>query len=70
MSLEIEATYENGVFKLDHPLPLNEHDRVRITVRPAVGRMRRVAGLLRWSGDPEALPHIAEDDELSGLDSQ
>jgi predicted DNA-binding antitoxin AbrB/MazE fold protein len=69
MTLEIEATYENGVFKLDHPLPLNEHDRVRITVRPAISRMRRAAGSMRWSGDPEVLRHIAEDDELNGLDA-
>jgi predicted DNA-binding antitoxin AbrB/MazE fold protein len=69
MSLEIEATYENGVLKPDQPLPLSEHDRVRVTVRPAVSRMRRSAGLLRWTGDPEVLRHIAEDDEFSGLES-
>jgi predicted DNA-binding antitoxin AbrB/MazE fold protein len=32
MSLEVEATYENGLFKLDWPLPLQEHQRVRLTV--------------------------------------
>ncbi|HEV2968606.1 MAG TPA: antitoxin family protein [Pirellulales bacterium] len=47
MSLEIEAIYENGVLKLDQSLPLNEHERVIVTVRSKAGRMRQTAGLLR-----------------------
>jgi hypothetical protein len=27
MSLEVEATYENGVLKLDQPLPFAEQER-------------------------------------------
>ncbi len=33
MSMEIEATYENGMLKLDEPLPLRDHERVVVTVR-------------------------------------
>jgi predicted DNA-binding antitoxin AbrB/MazE fold protein len=35
MSLTIEAVYENGVLKPVQPLPLAEHEKVRITVEPA-----------------------------------
>ena len=34
MSLEVEATYENGVLKLDKPLPLDEYERVTVVVKP------------------------------------
>jgi predicted DNA-binding antitoxin AbrB/MazE fold protein len=33
VSLEIEATYEDGVLKPDEPLPLKDHERVIVTVR-------------------------------------
>ncbi len=35
MALTIEAVYENGVLRPAEPLPLQEHERVRVTVEPA-----------------------------------
>ena len=32
MNLTVEATYENGVLKLAEPLPLKEHQKVRVTI--------------------------------------
>jgi hypothetical protein len=32
MALTIEAVYEDGVLKPAQPLPLKEHEKVRITV--------------------------------------
>jgi predicted DNA-binding antitoxin AbrB/MazE fold protein len=32
MSFTIEAVYENGVLKPAEPLPLKEHEKVRVTV--------------------------------------
>jgi predicted DNA-binding antitoxin AbrB/MazE fold protein len=34
MSLEVKATYEGGVLKLDKPLPLEDRERVTVTVKP------------------------------------
>lgn len=34
----IDATYEGGVLKPDRPLPLDEHERVRISVTSAPAR--------------------------------
>ncbi len=64
MSLEVEATYENGVLKLDKPLPLNEKQRVTVTVKPQTTRIWRRAGSLKWTGDPEVLRQIAEDTRI------
>lgn len=64
MSLEIEAVYENGVLKPDTPLPLKEHERVTVSVKPHRSRIRQSAGLLRWTGDPEVLRKIAEDPQF------
>ncbi len=35
MPLTVEAIYENGVLKPTQPLPLREHEKVRVTVEPA-----------------------------------
>jgi predicted DNA-binding antitoxin AbrB/MazE fold protein len=32
MSITIDATYEDGVLKPAQPLPLSEHEKVRVTV--------------------------------------
>jgi len=55
MALEIEATYENGVLKLDQPLPLRESERVVVNVTRKGNRARQSAGLLKWSGDEKEL---------------
>lgn len=70
MPLEVEATYEQGVLKLDQPLPLGEHERVVVSVRPRKSRIEDSAGLIRWTGDPEVLRKIAEDPEFSVLESR
>jgi predicted DNA-binding antitoxin AbrB/MazE fold protein len=63
--LEIEATYEDGVLKLDKPLPLKEHERVTVHVKSHKSRTRQAAGSIKWTGDPEVLRKIAEDPEFS-----
>ena len=36
MSFTVEAVYENGMLKLNEPLPFKEHEAVRVTVEPAL----------------------------------
>lgn len=69
MAIVVEATYENGVLKPAELLPLKEHEKVRITVEPEVNWVDRTYGLVKWTGDPETLRRIAEDDELGILES-
>lgn len=58
MSLEAQATYENGVLKLDKPLPLGEHERVTVCITPQAGHIRLSAGLIPWKGDSKALEYM------------
>ena len=69
MPLEVEATYESGVLKLDKSLPLHEHERVTVQVRPHTSRSRMNAGSIKWTGDAEILRKIAEDPELRAPES-
>jgi predicted DNA-binding antitoxin AbrB/MazE fold protein len=69
MSFEVEATYENGVLKLDKPLPFQEHERIVVTVKSKTSRVDESYGLIGWTGDPEILRRIAEDDEFGVLES-
>lgn len=68
MTITIEATYENGVLKPAEPLPLKEHEKVRITVEEdsawRAGRVRATAGLLEWKGDAETIERMALDPEF------
>ena len=64
MSLQVEATYENGVLKLDKPLPLKEKQRVRVTVEQEGTVAELTYGLIGWTGDPEVVRRIALDPEF------
>ena len=64
MTLTIEAVYENGVLKPTQPLPLNEHEKVRITIEPSESPLLRAYGILGWTGDAETLERVALDPEF------
>jgi len=68
MPLTFEAIYENGVLKPAEPLPLTEHEKVTVTIIPAISLARRTAGMIGWKGDAAAfdrlMAEIDEDEEL------
>jgi predicted DNA-binding antitoxin AbrB/MazE fold protein len=64
MTITIEAIYENGTLRLERPLPLQEHEKVRITIHSAVSRARQTAGLMGWQGSAELADQFALDPEL------
>jgi predicted DNA-binding antitoxin AbrB/MazE fold protein len=69
MQITVEATYENGVLKPVHPLPLKENERVRLSIDFQLTLAERTAGMLQWTGDFKVLRSVAEDDEFSILES-
>ena len=72
MAITVEATYTNGVLKPAQPLPLQEQEKVRLTIEPgeaALSWAERTAGMLPWTGDPAVLRRIAEDDEFGLLET-
>ena len=64
MPITVEATYENGILKPAEPLPLNEHEKVRVTVQTGMSRARQTAGLMGWTGSAELADRFALDPEL------
>ena len=73
MPLIVEAVYENGVLKPAQPLPLKEHDKVRVTVStPTDGEkaLERGYGLLQWTGHPEDLDYLINDIENDPLEGK
>jgi predicted DNA-binding antitoxin AbrB/MazE fold protein len=63
--LEIEAVYERGTLKLSRELPLQEGQKVTITIHPTGGAAGRFSGLIRWTGDPEELHRFLDDPDES-----
>jgi predicted DNA-binding antitoxin AbrB/MazE fold protein len=56
--LEIEAVYEHGTLKLPRELPLQEGEKVRITIHPTGSAVQRLTGLLQWKGSQEELDYL------------
>ena len=63
MTMTVDATYENGMLKLERPLPLKEHERVRVTVEPGRSLARQTAGFIGWNGDAESFERILAEAE-------
>lgn len=63
MTVVVDAIYENGVLKLDQPLPLPEQQRVRVTVHTEPSRARQSYGIVQWSGSQEDLDYLTNDME-------
>jgi hypothetical protein len=62
MSITVDAVYENGVLKPIRSLPLNEHEKVRLTIEcrwsaselPADGALAADPALIEWAAtDPD-----------------
>ena len=58
MSLEVEATFENGVLKPSQQLPLREGEKVKLTIEPAGSAVDRLYGMLKWTGSREDLDYL------------
>jgi predicted DNA-binding antitoxin AbrB/MazE fold protein len=69
VSLTVEAIYEDGVLKPTQPLPLKEHEKVSLTIQPAVSVARQTAGMVPWTGDVETLDRLIHDPEFGILES-
>lgn len=63
MTITVDATYENGALKLEHPLPLKEHERVRVMVQSALSLAQQTAGLIGWIGNAESFERISAESE-------
>ena len=64
MNITIEAVYEAGVLKPDRPLPLKEHEKVRITLDANSSWVEETYGLIGWTGGHDVLEQFALSPEL------
>ena len=69
MTLTVVAIYENGVLKPEHPLPLQEHEKVQVTVEANTNWVDATAGILGWTGSSDELQYFALDPELDPQES-
>lgn len=69
MAITVEAIYVNGTLKLPQPLPLQEHQKVRVTIEPQISWSKQTAGLMPWTGDLETLERLAIDPEFDPQES-
>jgi predicted DNA-binding antitoxin AbrB/MazE fold protein len=61
MTVIVEAVYEDGVLKPVEPLPLSEHERVRVTVEPVRPPVWEQIVALTADAPPEALAKLPSD---------
>ena len=61
MAIVVEATYENGVLKPERPLPLGEHQKVRVIVESEASPIVEAYGVVGWKGDHATLERFALD---------
>jgi predicted DNA-binding antitoxin AbrB/MazE fold protein len=64
MPLTVEAIYENGVLKSVVPLPLKEHEKVRVTVESERSWVERTAGMMNFKGTREEAEYFAMSPDL------
>jgi predicted DNA-binding antitoxin AbrB/MazE fold protein len=59
--LELAAVYERGTLKLPQELPLQERQRVTITIHMTDGPVKRLVGLVPWKGNLQEFDHWLND---------
>jgi predicted DNA-binding antitoxin AbrB/MazE fold protein len=69
MPLTVEAVYENGVLRPTQPLPLQECEKVQITVLRETSVAEQTYGLMGWTGDAATVERFALDPELDPQES-
>ncbi len=57
------------MLKPTQPLPFEEHEKVTVTVQPALSLARQTAGVIPWTGDLETLERMTRDPEFGILES-
>lgn len=70
MSITVEATYESGTLKLAQPLPLKEHEKVRVTVDTETTWVERTAGIMGFTGTAEEAEYFALSPDLDPLEDE
>jgi predicted DNA-binding antitoxin AbrB/MazE fold protein len=68
MTITGEAVYENGVLKLTHPVPLHEHEKVRVTLHTQTSPILNAYGIMGFTGSAEEADYFAVSPDLDPLE--
>ena len=64
MNITGDAIYENGVLKPVQAVPLQERERVQITIQSKSNWVLETYGMLGWKGTAESAEKFASDPDL------
>lgn len=67
--LDVEAVYEHGTLRLPKGLPLEEGQKVTITIHPPKAPVKRRRGLIEWKGKQEDLDYLILSEENGPLEA-
>jgi predicted DNA-binding antitoxin AbrB/MazE fold protein len=67
--LNIDAVYQRGMLKLPCELPLQEGQKVPITIHPTTAKVRRRRGVIQWKGSQEDLDHLILSEDNDSLEA-
>lgn len=67
--LDIEATYEHGTLKLPQELPLQEGQKVTVTIHATNVQVQRRRGLIEWKGSLEDLDYLIRSEDNDVLEA-
>ena len=67
--INVEAIYEHGTLKLPQELPLQDGQKVTITIHPVGRAVERLAGSVPWHGSVEDLDYLIMSDDNSTLEA-
>jgi predicted DNA-binding antitoxin AbrB/MazE fold protein len=67
--VEVEVVYEHGTLRLPHELPLQEGEKVTITIHPTGRSVQRRRGVIDWKGSQEDLDYLILSEEVDPLEA-
>jgi predicted DNA-binding antitoxin AbrB/MazE fold protein len=67
-AFNVEAIYEHGTLKLPQALPLQDGQKVTITIHPVGSAVERLRGSIQWKGSLEDLDYLIMSDDNSTLE--
>ena len=68
--LDIDAIYEHGTLKLPRELPLQDGQKVTITIHAPKSAVERLHGLIQWNGSQEDLEYLLGPDNHPWADDK
>lgn len=68
MPLTFQAVYEDGVLKPAEPLPLQEHQKVQVTVNQHASPLLQAFGIMGFQGSREDADYFAMDSEFDPVE--